>query len=319
MRAVPGAEGVVDGRGLCRRFGDAVALDGVDLVVPAGTVHGLVGANGAGKTTLLSMLLGLTAPDAGSLRLFGRTQQEAGRTWLDRVAGFVETPAFYPHLSGRRNLAVLAALDGRPGDERIDDQLAQVGLAAAAGERVRGYSLGMRQRLGLAAALMRDPALLVLDEPTNGLDPAGARQVRAAVRRLAADGVAVLLSSHDMAQVAELCDSVTVLHRGRVAFSGAVEGARALAPDPSFRVRTDDDSTAVRLAGQVPGLTAERDPDGLRLVGDQALVDRYVVELGRAGVAVRRLSEETPALEALFLQLTAADDRAPRPVVGVSS
>jgi ABC-2 type transport system ATP-binding protein len=164
---------VVEARGVTKWFGETTALDEVDFTVGPGVVHGLLGPNGAGKTTLLSALFGLVLPDEGTLRLFGRTRSEAGAGWLDGVGGFVETPRFYPYLSGRRNLAVLAGLDGGDAADLIDEALERVGLAGTGRKKVRGYSLGMRQRLGMAAAMLRRPRLLILDEPTNGMDPAG--------------------------------------------------------------------------------------------------------------------------------------------------
>lgn len=299
------SERVVDGVGLSLSFGDVPALEGVDLAVSAGQVHGLLGANGAGKSTLLSMLFGLVVPDEGSLRLFGRTRDEAGAAWLDRVGGFVEAPASYPYLTGRQNLALLARLDGDPGSADLDDLLGVVGLTGAADRRVRGYSLGMRQRLGLAAALLRRPALLVVDEPTNGMDPAGVRDLRDVVRGLAAQGVAVLLSSHDMTQLSELCDRITILDRGRVVFSGDLELALATAPDPSWQLSTGDDLAARAVAAHRTGLrVTDRPGGGLHLVASRAHVDEYVVALGKADIAVRRLVEDVTALEALFFGVT---------------
>ncbi len=237
---------VVEACGVSKWFGETTALDAVDFTVAPGVVHGVLGPNGAGKTTLLSALFGLVLLDEGTLKLFGRTRAEAGPAWLDRVAGFVETPRFYPYLSGRRNLAVLAGLDGGDAAGIIDEALERADLAEARGKKVKGYSLGMRQRLGLAAAMLRRPRLLILDEPTNGMDPAGIRDLRAALRRLARDGVTVILSSHNMTQVEEICDAVTMLHRGKVAFAGRLDAMRADAPDPVWRLRTSDDDAGLR-------------------------------------------------------------------------
>ena len=307
---------VVDGQGLTTWFGQVLALDRVDLAVRAGEVHGLLGANGAGKSTLLSVLFGLVCPQEGSLRLFGRTRGQAGAAWLDGVGGFVEAPTFYPYLSGRQNLAVLARLDGGL-DPRIDELLELVGLPTT-GRRVRGYSLGMRQRLGLAAALLRRPRLLVVDEPTNGMDPAGVRDLRLLVRRLADDGVAVVLSSHDMNQVGELCDTVTVLDHGRVAFAGDLDLARATAPDPSWRLSTSDDRAAAAVGAQRPGLLVCADHrGGLRIVAGRDRLDAYVIELGRTGVAVRALAEDVTALEALFFTLSESSPAMPATPTGL--
>ncbi len=295
----------VDGRGLTKWYGETTALDRVDIVVAPGVIHGLLGPNGAGKSTLLSTLFGLVPPDEGTLRLFGRTWAEAGSMWLDGVGGFVEAPKFYPYLSARRNLAVLASLDGGDAADLIDGALELVGLGDSRQQKVRGYSLGMRQRLGLAAALMRQPRLLILDEPTNGLDPAGIRELCAALRLLADRGCTVVLASHDMAQVEELCDSVTVLNRGRIVFAGSLERMRADAPEPSWRLRTSDDDRAGVMARQVQGLKASLcDDGGLVVLARQDLLDDYVVTLGQAGIAVRGLVLDIAPLESLFFQLT---------------
>ena len=291
--------------GVTKWFGETTALDGVDMTVPPGVVHGLLGPNGAGKTTLLATLFGLVLPDEGTLRLFGRTRSEAGPDWLDGVGGFVETPRFYPYLTARQNLAVLGRLDGADAATLIDQAIESAGLAGARRQKVRGYSLGMRQRLGLAAAMLRRPRLLILDEPANGMDPAGIRDLRAALRRLAADGVTVLLSSHDMAQVEEICDSVTVLHRGRVVFAGGLSAMRADAPEGVWQLRTSDDTAALAAAGDVAGVkAAPRDEGGLSVHGAQERVNDYVLRLGRAGIAVRGLELEVTPLESLFFQLT---------------
>jgi ABC-2 type transport system ATP-binding protein len=304
---------VVDGRGLTKWYGETTALDEVDIAVPAGVVHGLLGPNGAGKTTLLSALFGLVLPDEGTLCLFGRTRAEAGARWLDGVGGFVEAPRFYPYLSGRQNLAALASLDGGDAADLIDELLELVGLSAVSRQKVRGYSLGMRQRLGLAAALLRRPRLLILDEPTNGLDPAGIRELRAALQLLARRGGTVVLASHDMAQAEEICDSVTVLNRGRTAFAGSLDRMRAEAPDPAWRLGTSDDAGAWAVSRQVRELkVSPSDDGGLVVLASQARLDDYVVRLGRAGIAVRGLALDVTPLESLFFQLTdeQGDDRA---------
>src|SRR5438132_10504946 len=206
----------VRARGITKCFGDVVALDGIDLDVAQGQIHGLVGPNGAGKTTLLGLMLGLAVAESGHLEILGTPVRRALDA-PDGVAGFVDGPGLYPSLTARQNLAALAALYGR--DARtsgIDDVLGQVGLSGVADDRVRGFSLGMRQRLGLGAALLTRPRLLVLDEPANGLDPAGKSQVHGVLRDLAADGVGIVLSSHRMDDLAVLCSEVTLLAAGRV-------------------------------------------------------------------------------------------------------
>ncbi|HEY0933285.1 MAG TPA: ABC transporter ATP-binding protein [Trebonia sp.] len=303
---------VVEVRGVSKWFGAATALDGVDFTVGSGLVHGLLGPNGAGKTTLLSALFGLVLPDEGTLRLFGRTRAEAGPDWLNGVAGFVETPRFYPYLDGRRNLAVLAGLDGGDAAGLIDEALERSGLAGAGSKKVKGYSLGMRQRLGLAAAMLRRPRLLILDEPANGMDPAGLRDLRAALRRLARDGVTVILSSHNMAQVEETCDAVTVLNEGKVAFAGRLDAMRAAAPDPVWRLRTSDDDVALAQASAATGIKAgRRDDGGLVVFAAQDPLDDYLLALARDRVVVRGLELDVTPLESLFFQLTRESRPAP--------
>jgi ABC-2 type transport system ATP-binding protein len=305
---VQGNSGAIDARGVCKQYGSCAALSGVDLVVSRGGLHGLLGANGAGKTTLLRVLLGLIRRDAGTVDLLGQPLDSIGGPLPDDVAGFVETPGFYPYLSGRRNLDLLARLDRASHDRlTVPDALARVGLTPHADASVAGYSAGMRQRLGLAAALMRSPRLLLLDEPTSSLDPAAARAVRTLIRDLAGRGTAVVLSSHDMSEVEELCATLTVLDRGRVVFAGAVEELRRFAPGARHLLRTSDDRAALTLARQQIGVTAvvADDEAGLEVSADCAALDVYVIALGRAGVAVRGLESRGRSLESLFLQLTA--------------
>ncbi len=279
--------------GVTARYPGRTALDRVDLEVRPGTVHGLLGLNGAGKTTLLRVLLGLVDPAEGEVALFGRTFATHGPATLDGVGGFVETPACWPYLTGRQALRLLARLD----DDAVrtpDEALGAVGLLDRADSRVGGWSLGMRQRLGLAAALLRGDRLLVLDEPANGLDPAAARGLRALLARLADDGTTVLLSSHDMAEVEQLCATVTVLQQGRVVFDGALAALRAQAPPPPLTLSTSDDRAAAALALRAPGVSLAGSlptgSGGLRLRADQPALDAFVLALGAAGVAVRALS-----------------------------
>ncbi|MES9538317.1 MULTISPECIES: ABC transporter ATP-binding protein [unclassified Actinomadura] len=302
----------VRGRGIRKTFGDVVALDGVDLDVAEGQVHGLVGPNGAGKTTLLGLLLGLAVADGGSLEILGAP---VGRTLAvpGGVAGFVDGPGLYPSLTARQNLAALASLRGHGSrDAGVDDALEQVGLTDVADDRIRGFSLGMRQRLGLAAALLTEPRLLVLDEPANGLDPAGKRHVHRVITRLAADGTAVVLSSHRMDDLAALCSEVTVLATGRVVFSGTVGKLAAESGELDYRLLTSDPDAARRVAADLPGLAVpsrrdgagRQDADALVVRGAVPVIEDLVVRLVEAGVALRELAPVVPPLEAAFLALT---------------
>ena len=309
-------QGALEAVGLSKRYGNRRAVQGVDLVVRAGEIHGLLGPNGAGKTTLLRMLLGLVRPDAGTVRMLGCATRR-GSALPDGVAGFVDAPRFYPYLSGRRNLELLARLDGTPRrvvDDKVAEALARVGLEADADVKVIAYSAGMRQRLGLAASLLRAPRLLLLDEPSNSLDPAGVRDLATHLRRLAADGVAVLLSSHDLAEVEQLCATLTILHHGCVAYSGTVDDLRERAPSSVYRLRTSDDARALAVGGSRPGveIAIAADGAGLDVGGPEEALDVYVIALGQAGVAIRGMESQDRSLESLFLRLT-ADTRPPTP------
>ncbi|MFJ8787273.1 ABC transporter ATP-binding protein [Streptomyces sp. NPDC102476] len=301
----------VRARGVTKCFGDVVALDGVDLDVTRGQIHGLVGPNGAGKTTLLGLLLGLAVADGGQLEILG---VPVGRAFAapDGVAGFVDGPGLYPSLTARQNLTALAELRGREGRTAgIDDVLDQVGLTDVADDKTRGFSLGMRQRLGLAAALLTRPRLLVLDEPSNGLDPAGKRHVHGVLNRLAADGTSVVLSSHRMDDLEALCSEVTILASGRVVFSGPLGKLAAESRELDYRVRTSDPEAARRLADGTDGVRIAddtgrqtRDVDVLVVRALVPALDELVARLVTSGVAVRELAPVISPLEAAFLALT---------------
>jgi len=296
----------VEMRSCVKRFGEVCALDRIDVQVASGEVRGLLGPNGAGKTTLLRVLFGLVRADAGSVRVFGRSWSDSDASALDGVAGFVEDPRFYPYLSARDNLALLARLDGLSAASRVDELLELVGLPERRCRKVGTFSSGMRQRLGIAAALLRAPRLLLLDEPTVGLDPAGARDVRALLRSLAARGVTVLLSSHDMVEVDGLCDSVTIMRSGRVIWDGTIARLRSEAPAPSHRMWTSDNRRALALARSQPGISVAPAADGgLTVAAGPIPLDDYVLALGAAGIAVRRLELPVGPLEAMFFRLTA--------------
>ncbi|WP_353945933.1 ABC transporter ATP-binding protein [Streptomyces sp. HUAS MG91] len=304
----------VRARGITRSFGEVVALDGIDLEIPPGRIHGLAGPNGAGKTTLLGLLLGLAVADDGTLEILGRPVGR-GLGAPDGVAGFVDGPGLYPSLTARQNLAALAALHGR--DARtpaIADALDQVGLTDVADDRTRGFSLGMRQRLGLAAALLSEPRLLVLDEPANGLDPAGARHVHGVLTRLAAAGTTVVLSSHRMDDLEALCSEVTILATGRVVFSGPLGELADESRELDYRLRTSDPEAARRVTADTVGITIVRTADGGHdpsVLVVRALVpalDDLVTRLVKAGVALRELAPVVSPLEAAFLALTQQGD-----------
>jgi ABC-2 type transport system ATP-binding protein len=304
------ADAPVEVRGLVKRYGAITAVDHVDLTVRAGDVYGYLGPNGAGKTTSLRMMLGLIRPTEGSVRLFGRDPLDGVRA-LEGVAGFVEAPRFYPYLTGRRNLDLLAALDGGGAAERIDEALRTVDLAGRAGDKVGGYSHGMRQRLGIAAALLREPKLLLLDEPATGLDPAGMRDMRALIRRLADGGMTVLLSSHLLAEVEELCDRVAIIRSGRIVYEGAIADLKQMGPS-GYRLRTTDDERELSVCEAQPGVDdVRRGAHAIHLNADEAAAAELSIALVEAGAAIVELVRETATLEDLFFRLT--EDRAEEP------
>ncbi len=298
--------------GLTKRYGDKLALDGVDLEVAPGELRGLLGPNGAGKTTLLRALFGLVRVDSGSVQLFGRELAEGRRRPSRGVAGFVEAPAFYSYLTGRANLELLADLDdvGRTG---IDGALERVGMAGRAQDRVGSYSTGMRQRLGIAAALLRDPRLLLLDEPTSGLDPGGVRAVSALLRELSARGVAMLLSSHLIGELEALCQSYTILRAGSVVWTGSAAQLARQAPGSVYLVNTNDDTRALELAQNREGLSGVRlEPSpGIRLTVEGDALDGYVAAIVHDGLALHRLELLVSPLESMFFSLTAGDGSGP--------
>ncbi|HKZ15336.1 MAG TPA: ABC transporter ATP-binding protein, partial [Solirubrobacterales bacterium] len=288
--------------GLSKRYGQKLAVRRVSLAVAAGSVHGLVGPNGSGKSTILRSILGLIRPDAGAIEVLGGDRADAAARAAGGLAGLVDDPRFYPYLSARANLALLARLDGGERPD-LDAALARAGLAKVARQKVGGFSLGMRQRLGLAAALMRRPGVLLLDEPANGLDPAGADELWQIVRELAAEGTAVLLSSHDLVAIDDVCDEITVLREREVAWSGTIAELRTLAPAPEHLLRTADDDGAAELAHHLE-LPTSADGDGLRVTAAEAAVEHLTVELGRAGIGIRSLTAGASPLRILVARLT---------------
>ncbi|MBB4761364.1 ABC transporter ATP-binding protein [Amorphoplanes digitatis] len=286
----------VETRRLTKRYGAVTAVDALDLTVRAGEVYGFLGPNGAGKTTTLRMLLGLVRPTSGEVRLFGAPP---GR--LDGVGALIEGPAFYPYLSGRDNLRVLARHAGVPAD-RIAAVLDQVELTGRARDRYATYSLGMKQRLGVAAALLKDPRLVVLDEPTNGLDPAGMADMRLLVRRLGAAGCTVLLSSHLMTEVQELCDRVGVIANGRLVAESTVAELRG---DRTLRLVAAPLDAAAARARDLLGADAVRvTGDGLDLAVPPDRAAEVNAALVGAGIAVSELRACERSLEQAFFALT---------------
>ncbi len=318
MSAAPEPEGApatsgapaLEVRGLTKRFGSFVAVENLSLTVNRGDVYGFLGPNGSGKSTTIRAVLGLVRPTSGEIRLFGRPA--AGPQTRAGVAGSVEAPGLYEYLSARDNLRLLAAADRRKkGSPPIEGVLETVGLTGRAKDKVRAYSQGMKQRLAIAAALLREPEFLVLDEPTNGLDPAGMRDIRALVRRLSGEGLTIFLSSHLLSEIEQLCNRVAVVSRGRLVAEGGLrevlEGAKGR---PGYRLLTDDPEAA-RRALMAPGLGAEiRNADGegepgeIRLTTGPEGAGPVVRALVEAGVEVRALVPERAGLEDLFLRLT---------------
>jgi len=298
--------------GLTKRFrGGQLAVDGIDLAVPKGSVYGFLGPNGSGKTTTIRMLLGLAFPTSGSAELLGVPVPDGVTRVLDRVGALVEGPAFYPFLTGESNLARFDAadrtVDPATARARIGEALDRVGLVPAAGKKYRHYSLGMKQRLAIAASLLRPRELIILDEPTNGLDPQGTREVRALIRQIAADGTTVFVSSHLLAEVEQICTHVGVMRIGRLVFQGSLSDLRRTGA-ARIRVQTSDVETAVKVLADL-GLADPRAGDGEAsavLAGRSASTEpeRICAELVQAGVGVREFGVVAPSLEDLFVNLT---------------
>ena len=291
-------------RGLVKRYGDIVAVAGVDLTVEPGDVFGYLGPNGAGKTTSLRMLLGLIRPTSGNAELFGRDPIAVGAKALEGVAGFVEGPRFYPYLSGLRNLRLLADYDEPVSRSRIDEALELVELRDRAKDRVGGYSHGMRQRLGIAASLLRSPRLLLLDEPGTGLDPAGIRDMRNLIRRLAGEGITIVLSSHLLYEVEELCNRVAIIRKGSIIYQGQLGDLLATAAS-GYTLRTREPERArVLLLGHRGVENLVVDESGLRFSADEDAVASLSIALGQARIPILQLVQETASLEDLFLGMT---------------
>jgi ABC-2 type transport system ATP-binding protein len=297
----------IETEGLVKRFGSVPAVDGINLSVPEGSVYGFLGPNGSGKTTTIRVLLGLINASAGSWRLLGETMPDQAAGVLPHVGAMVEGPAFYPWLSGRDNLARFDAAgpDGQRSTRRhrIDDALARVGLTAAAGKRYKAYSLGMRQRLGLASVMLRPRRLLVLDEPTNGMDPQGTREIRHLIRDLASDGTTIFLSSHLLTEVEQVCTHVAVMSLGKLLAQGTIQELQAAG---ASRLQVESEQTPIAVSVlQRMGLE-DIAVDGITVTArlDGQHPEECCRALVEAGVGVRSLTTIRPTLEDTFVALT---------------
>jgi ABC-2 type transport system ATP-binding protein len=285
------------------RGGSTTALDGLDLEVPEGGVFGFLGPNGSGKTTTIRCLLGLVRPSGGHCRLLGAPPSDLA-TVIGRTGAIVEAPTFFPNFSGRRNLGLLARIHGA-GKRRVDEVLGVVGLAERADQRVRAYSLGMKQRLGIAAALLKDPELLILDEPANGLDPAGIREVRELIRRLGAEGRTVFLSSHLLGEVEQVCDRVAILARGRSVATGSVDDVLRSGGTAGLIARLAPGEVEAGLAAlSAAGIEAAAADDAIRVRLDPSQGSLVTEVLAGRGLFVSELRPDEASLEDVFLQLT---------------
>jgi ABC-type multidrug transport system ATPase subunit len=293
--------------GLTKRFGEQTAVDAVDMSVPEGAVYGFLGPNGSGKTTTIRMLLGLIRPTDGHVEVLGSPIPDRTSRILPRVGSLVEGPAFHPYLSGRANLRRLDAADrfADPGTSgaRIDAALDRVGLLAAARKRYRAYSLGMRQRLAIAAALLAPRDLLILDEPTNGLDPQGTREVRSLVASLAADGATVLVSSHLLSEVEQICSHLGIMRQGQLVAQGPVDEVRA-GSQRVVDVTTADVEQAAAVLRSLGLADVATTYSGVRAAASGVEPEAVVAALVRAGVGVRGFAVQVPSLEDLFVSLT---------------
>jgi ABC-2 type transport system ATP-binding protein len=309
-RPLTGGEALaVKTTGLTKQFGDRKALDGVDLAVPRGVAFGFLGPNGAGKTTIIRLLLGLAWPTSGTMSVLGHAVPDDCGKALARVGAIVEEPRFYPYLTGRENLEVNAAARGGSAAKRIAGALERVGLSARAEDRVASYSLGMRQRLGIARCLLADPELLFLDEPMNGLDPAGMLEMRGLIRDLVAEGRTVFLSSHLLDEVQRTCDFAAIVDRGRVVTHGSIEALTAGAG--KIAIGTDDPDRAAALLSNLKSVERASVEDGGVVLSmsssdfpNRELVTAIVRRMLDAGLAIERVTPVASSLEERFLNIT---------------
>jgi ABC-2 type transport system ATP-binding protein len=314
----PGPAPAIATEALTKRFGARTAIDSVDLHVPSGCAFGFLGPNGAGKTTMIRMLLGLTRASSGRMTMLGRPLPADRAQALQRVGAIIEEPRFHPHLSGRENLRLIAAARGPQAAARIGPALARVGLADRADEKVRRYSLGMRQRLGVARCLLADPLLLILDEPTNGLDPGGIQEFRLMIRAMVEqEGRTVFLSSHLLDEVEKICDRAAIVDRGRVVIQGPISELAGGGARHELRIGVDDPALALlTLDGHELVSDVQIAEDGLLVVlsGGPETAIEVNARLVNAGVGVLRLEPVRHSLEDRFLQITSRLDAAPQEV-----
>ena len=299
-------ESVIRTNGLTKHYGRIRAVDGLSLDVPQGRIFGLLGPNGSGKTTLMSMLLGLVRPTAGSFTLFGAAPERGGlERQLHRIGAIIETPSFYPYLSGRNNLAYFQGISGRGHSGELDSLLERVGLGGRGGDKFQTYSLGMKQRLGLAYSLLGDPELLVLDEPTNGMDPAGMAEVRELIRSMGDGGRTVILSSHLLNEVEQICDSVAILSHGRLIAQGDVSELLRERGQGQLRLRTTDDTKAREILSALAWVDSVSADNGYLVAGvDVARSWEITAALGRNEVYVAEMTPSQMSLEQYFLDVT---------------
>ena len=294
-------DSVIQTQGLTKKYGSIVAVDGLSMEVPRGRIFGLLGPNGSGKTTTLSILLGLTKQTSGNFSLFGGRGSHIEA--LHRIGAIVETPAFYPYLSGRRNLAYFQGITGKGNRTELDSLLDTVGLGTRANDKFHTYSLGMKQRLGLAYALLGDPEILILDEPTNGMDPAGMAEIRDLVRRLGTGGRTVLLSSHLLHEVEMMCDSVAILLKGKLIAQGDV--SELVKSGEQVQLRTTDDAKAKEVLSMVDWVSEVEEEEGYLVASAPSnRSGELTAALSRAGVYVTEMMPRAKSLEQYFLEVT---------------
>jgi ABC-2 type transport system ATP-binding protein len=295
-------EVVLRAHGLAKRFGSITAVDGLDLELRRGEVVGLLGPNGAGKSTTIGMVLGLITPTAGTAEVLGRDVRVRREDALAGVGAMLEVTSFYPYLSGRDNLAAIAILRGGAALARVDPLLARLGLAQRAGSKFRTYSLGMRQRLGIASTLLGDPALVILDEPANGLDPAGQREIRELIRELAGEDRGVLLASHLLYEVEQVCDRVLVIKKGKLIASGTL--AEVTRRGAYFEIVLDDKRRAAEILRGLGIKEIRETPTGLDIVADPERGADLNRALATAGLYASAIVPRASSLEDVFLELT---------------